>query len=97
MKIEHLKRVSSLETTRRHLKDRLGLPRTKPLTECCRLKITVEFIDDKEYYPLKYTEANWIKITPGEAERLLTMVKKYNEEELSRVENELTNLGVELE
>lgn len=99
MKLEHLRHVTALETARRHLKDRLEIPTSKPASEThdyCRLKITVEILEDKEYYPLKYTEANYIKITSGEAERLLSMVKKYNEEELCRVENELKDLGVEL-
>jgi len=98
MKIEHLSQVSSLVKKRKEIKqDLLGpygsLP---PYKENYYLKITVE-ISDKEYFGSKSAVACGIRITEGEVERLFAMVKKYNEEEVRRVERDLNNLGVELE
>jgi hypothetical protein len=67
-------------------------------TDYQNLDISVKVIEwNKDFYIERGNSAQNIKIPLEETKRLFAMVKKYNEEELARVENELTNLGVEVE
>ena len=101
MRIESIGHVNLLIKKRKEIKDRLNsVCVSKELDEINCLKISVEIFGKDDWscrYLNVYTDAKDIKITKYEAEHLLTMTKTYNEEELIRVENELKDLGVEIE
>ena len=102
MRIKDIHNVNDLVTKRKEIKQKLNsiyVPKKLEEEYFC-LKITVEISANDDWgckYVKAFADAKDIKVTKCEAERLLTLVKTYNEEELFRVENELKRLGVELE
>ena len=96
MRIESIGYVNKLIKKRTEfLQEKLGGPLPN-FEEYQRLDITVRIFNEK-FWNERSISTHGIKITPGEAQRLFAMVKTYNDDELFRVENELRDLGVELE